>query len=146
MVYQWQTRDHLSVMTGLSRCGRLSVRVRPEALDGDACANFLTRLLRRSRQRWLVIWDGSPIHRGEPVRTLLANGAAKRLHVERLPAYAPELNPVEGIWQRLKQVELRNVVCLDVDHLREELRLAIARLRQKSDLAETLFHGAGLSL
>jgi DDE superfamily endonuclease len=31
------------------------------------------------------------------------------LVVERLPAYAPELNPVEGLWSNLKAVELANL-------------------------------------
>jgi hypothetical protein len=59
------------------------------------------------------------------------NGAAKRLQPDRLPAYAPELNPDEGIRNYLKRVELRNVRCQDLAHLRDELRLAAARLRHK---------------
>jgi len=39
-------------------------------------------------------------HRGEG-KALLAAGAAKRLLLERLPAYAPELNPAEGVWNLL---------------------------------------------
>jgi hypothetical protein len=42
-------------------------------------------------------------------------------------------------------VELRNVVCLDLEHLREELRLAIGRVRQKLGLAASFFQGAGLT-
>jgi transposase len=145
VVYEWQTRDHLSVMTGLTPRGRLLTLVRGEALHSGHCAEFLARLL-RAGGRWLVVWDGSPIHRGQPVRELLAAGGARRVHLERLPGYAPELNPVEGLWQHLKHVELRNTVCLDLDHLRDELRLAIARLRHKPGLAEAFFRGAGLSL
>ncbi|HZC02484.1 MAG TPA: transposase [Gammaproteobacteria bacterium] len=39
------------------------------------------------------------MHRSQVIRDFLANGAAQRLHLERLPAYAPELNPGEGLWQ-----------------------------------------------
>jgi transposase len=144
VVYEWQTRDHLSLMAGLTRRGRLSVLVREETLGGGASAAFLGRLARRGR--WLVVWDGSPIHRCEPVRQLLASRPlGRRLWLERLPGYAPELNPVEGLWQQLKNVELRNVVCLDLGHLREELRLAIGRVRQKGWLAASFFQGAGLT-
>jgi hypothetical protein len=47
-----------------------------------------------------VIWDGSPIHKGQPIKDFLARGAAvaQRLHLERLPGYAPDVNPDEGIW------------------------------------------------
>jgi transposase len=51
----------------------------------------------------LVIWDGAPIHRGQPVKDFLRTGAAKRLHLEQLPGYAPELNPDEGIGNYLKR-------------------------------------------
>jgi transposase len=145
VVYEWQTRDHLSVVAGLTRRGRLFTLVRDESLDAAASAGFLAGLLRRSRRKLLVIWDGSPIHRGRAVRELLASGAARRLHLEVLPGYAPELNPVEGMWQQLKHVELRNVVCLDRAHLRGELRLAVARLRHKVPLVRSFVAGAGLS-
>jgi transposase len=78
-----------------------------------------------------VIWDGSPIHRSKEVRAFLANGAAKQIHFERWPAYAPDLNPDEGTWQHLKQVELRNVCCFDLNHLHQQLDLAILRLWHK---------------
>jgi hypothetical protein len=51
--------------------------------------------------------------------------------VERLPAYAPELNPGEGLWQQLKGVERRNVCGVDIPHLRGELRDAVKRVRRK---------------
>jgi hypothetical protein len=63
-----------------------------------------------------------------------------------LPGYAPDLNPDEGIWQYLKHVELRNVICADIDELRYELRLATARLRQKPDVIPGCMTQAGLSL
>jgi transposase len=89
--------------------------------------------------------DGSPIHGGGAVRGLLAARPwGRRVWLERPPCYAPELNPPEGLWQQLKNVELRNVVCLDLEHLREELRLAIGRVRQKRWLAAS-FRGAGLT-
>jgi hypothetical protein len=41
----------------------------------------------------IVIWDGAPIHRGNAVKEFLAQGAAERLHLKSLPAYAPERCP-----------------------------------------------------
>ncbi len=52
----------------------------------------------------------------------------------RLPAYAPELNPVEGVWAYLKRVELLNTCCHSLYELRVELRLAIARVRHRSNV------------
>ena len=47
----------------------------------------------------LISWDRATIHRSKRLTAFLASGAAKRIHRELLPGYAPELNPDEGIWQ-----------------------------------------------
>ncbi|WP_236038317.1 transposase [Ktedonobacter robiniae] len=51
-------------------------------------------------------------------------GAAARIHLERLPAYAPEFNPQEGVWNLLKRRELKNRCCKDLAELEQELLLA----------------------
>jgi transposase len=80
------------------------------------------------------------------VRRSLAGGAGRQVHLELLPPYAPDLNPGEGVWQHLKHVELRNLCCLDLGHLRTELGLAVARLRRRPDVIRGFFAGAGLDL
>ena len=91
-----------------------------------------------------MIWDGSPIHRSRVVKDYLAGGAARRIHLEPLPAYAPDLNPDEGIWQYLKRVELKNVSCHKTSHLRYELRKAKERLRHRTLVILGCFKEAGL--
>ena len=54
-------------------------------------------LLRKITGKVLVIWDGSPIHRAKVIKEFLTAGAAKRLHLKRLPGYAPDLNSQEGV-------------------------------------------------
>ena len=44
----------------------------------------------------VLVWDNLPTHVGRAMRQLIAARAC--LTVLQLPAYAPELNPVEGIW------------------------------------------------
>ena len=105
---------------------------------------FLAHLLREVSGCMVIIWDGAPIHRSRVVREFLSNGAAQRLHLERLPAYAPELNPGEGLWEQLKGVELRNVCCFNLPHLRHELRDAVKRLRRKPCVLHGFFLGAKL--
>jgi transposase len=105
---------------------------------------FLEHLLREVPGRLMIIWDGAPIHRRRAIQDFLADGAAQRLHVERLPAYAPELNPGEGLWEYLKGVELRNVCCFSIRHLRRELRDAVKRVRRKPRIITGCFNGANL--
>jgi transposase len=87
--------------------------------------------LREGPGRLVIIWAGAPTHRRRVLPDCLAHGAAPRLHVERLPVYAPELNPGEGLWAHLKGVERRNVCCYSIRHLRRELRDAVKRVRRQ---------------
>jgi transposase len=125
------TRDHLAAISGITEDGRLLFRVQAHAFRSPDVVDFLRQVARCLRGKLLVIWDGASIHRAQPVKDFLAAGAAKRLRLETLPGYAPELNPDEGIWNHLKRVELRNVRCQDLEHLDDELRRAVKRLRHK---------------
>ena len=144
---EWQTRDHLSVMGGLTPDGKVYVLVRPESLDGLDTVAFLEHLARHAGRRLLVIWDGSPIHRRAAVTEFLRSPGGQGMVVEPLPGYAPDLNPWDaGAWEYLKHVELRNQACLDLEELHLELHLAIGRLRQKPHLIRSFFKAAGLKL
>ena len=68
-----------------------------------------------------------------------------QLTVERLPAYAPELNPLEQVWGNVKTGELANVCAPDLISLRRPLHCGFARIRQRPTLARAFLHHAGLS-
>jgi transposase len=144
VLQEWWTREHLSAISALSPEGKLYVLSQDHALNSADVVAFLEHLLREVSGRMVIIWDGAPIHRSHVIKAFLANGAAQRLHVERLPAYAPELNPGEGLWQQLKGVELRNLCCVNLPHLRRELRNAVKRVRRKPRILKGCFKGAGL--
>lgn len=140
----FQTRDHLSVMSGITLTGRLATLTRARALTGLDSISFLQHLYSYWGCKLLVIWDGGTIHRSKKVKEFLADGWAKAIHLERFPAYAPDLNPDEWVWQHLKHVELRNLCCFDFNHLCAELNLAIKRVRRRPDLIQSFFTGARL--
>jgi transposase len=128
------TRDHLAVISGITAQGQLLVQMQAHAFKGPEVVRFLKHLLCHIGGKLLIIWDGAPIHRDQAIKAFLATSAAGQLCLEQLPGYAPDLNPDEGVWNHLKNVELRNVSCHDQDELRHELRLAIVRLRHRPDL------------
>ncbi len=140
------TRDHLSAISAITPHGQILLQVHEQALRGADVVRFLQHLLRHISGKLLVIWDGSPIHRAQVVKDFLAQGAAQRLHLEPLPAYAPELNPDEWLWQYLKRRELRNVCCHSLAELRHELRLAVARVRHKLPIVRAWIRHCGYSL
>jgi transposase len=140
------TRDHLSAISAITPDGRLYLNVQDHAFRSPDVVRFLRHLLSHVPGKLLVIWDGSPIHRGQPVRDFLAAGAAARLRLEPLPGYAPDLNPDEGIWNLLKRGELRNRCFADLRHLHAELRRAAGRLRHKPHLIRGCIRQAGYDL
>jgi transposase len=103
-------------------------------------------LLRKVSGKVVATWDGSPIHRGQEIKAFLARGAAKRLHLEHLPGYAPDLNPDEGIWNYLKRVELANVCCCDLTQLQRALIRARERLRHKKAIIQSCSRHCGYSV
>jgi transposase len=146
VIYEKQTRDHLSVMGGLTADGRVVTLVRQQALTGLDTVAFLGHLGRQIGGPALVVWDRSPIHRRAEVRSYVERVGAGGLGVEFLPAYAPDLNPVEWLWRHLKLEEMKNLACLDLEELHEELHLALNRIRRKPRLPPAFFAGAGLAL
>jgi transposase len=82
-------------------------RLYPGAIYAAEVIDFLGHLLRHLPGKLLVVWDGLPQHRARLV-TEFIRAQRGRLAIERLPAYAPELNPVEYIWGYWKHHELPN--------------------------------------
>ena len=146
VIYERQTRDHLSVMGGLTTDGRIYTLVRQRALVGEDTVAFLDHVGREIGGPALVVWDRSPIHRRKLVGEYVEAVGADALVVAFLPAYAPDLNPVEWLWRHLKQEEMKNLACLDLEALHEEFHLALGRIRRKTRLPPTFFAGAGLAL
>ena len=128
------TDERLSVMGAISKAGDLLTWSPDRPVKGPDLVRFLKHVLAHIPGKILRVWDGLPAPRSQPVKDFLATNAAKRLTLLQLPAYAPELNPQEGIWRYLKYVELANVSCHDLNELRADLRRAIQRLRYRLDI------------
>ena len=137
------TRDHLSVMAGVTPEGKQYQLTQEEAFNGAGVVRFLRHLLRQVKGKLLVLWDGAPIHKCKEVKAFLSEGGAERLHLEMFPGYSPDLNPQEGVWSYLKRVELGNVCCHDLSELGMELKKAIHRLRHKTDVLNACIRKPG---
>lgn len=126
------SRDHLAAISGITATGKLFMQVQEHTFKTVDVVRFLKHVRRHTAAKLIVIWDGAPIHRGHALKDFLHDGASAWLHLEQLPAYAPELQPDEGIWQHLKNVQLRNTSCHTLAALKTELRRAKERLRHKT--------------
>jgi hypothetical protein len=92
-----------------------------------------------------LVWDNLPAHHSIAMEAWLADQQAW-LEVEYLPAYAPDLNPVEGLWANLKDVELANRACLSLEELAAAAEQGVGRVRGESDLLFSFLDQAELSL
>jgi len=138
------TRDHLAAISAVTPEGVLRMQVYEEAITGAEVVRFLKHLSARlPGGRFWIFWDGAPIHRGQAVKEFLARVPADRFRIEGLPGYAPELNPDEGVWNRLKEDELANVSCMNLGELRVELRAAKQRLQRHPEVVRGFFREAG---
>jgi transposase len=137
------SREHFSAISAITLEGGLYLMMKEGSFKGPDVVQFLQGLLEEIPGKVMVIWDGAPIHRSKVVKGFLARGAAQRLHLEPLPAYAPELNPDEGIWRYLKRVELRNVCCQDLLDLLVEITMATKRLLNKPDVIRACLNEVG---
>jgi hypothetical protein len=113
------------------------------AVTGAAVVAFLRQLLRQFPDRLTAVWDGAVIHHCRVVRDFLTAGAARRLHRERLPAYALNLNPDEGDWHLLTCGQIANRCCRDRDERAWELRCAIHHLQRRPHLLQACVHQLG---
>ncbi len=92
-------------------------------------------------RKLLIIWDRLPGHRAAE-RFL----DSEKIQVEYLPAYAPELNPVEWVWSHTKHADLANWVPDDTEELEDELHNSLAGMNQVQQLLRGCVEGTGLSL
>jgi transposase len=105
--------------------------------------DFLSALVRHIRRPLIVVWDRLPAHRSSLVRDYIES-LGGRIQVEYLPAYAPELNPVEYIWAYWKQHELPNVCPKDFWQLSEGARRTLRRMRRRPRLITAFWKQASL--
>ena len=124
-------RDKISVISGISvspqrqRLGLYYLLFFDNIGQEEVCV-FLRELLRHLRGPVIALLDNSSTHQGEPLTRLLRSHP--RLRIKHFPAYAPELNPDEGVWSLAKR-ELANGSPLNVDELMKDVIRSINRVR-----------------
>jgi transposase len=111
-------------------------------VNSQRTAEFLRYLLRHLRGAVIVVWDGGSMHKGDPIRDVLQK--FPRLSLERLPPYAPELNPVEYLWNHLKYGQLANFAPDDVLQLDLVLKKHLNRTRKSPKQLRSFIDASGL--
>ena len=118
-------------------------RLFPGSIRSPQVVDFLKHLLRHLKGKLLVIWDGLRSHRSHVVRDFVTSTKG-RLELDFLPAYAPELNPVEYLWGHWKHHELPNFCPKDFCELSYHARRALRRMRRRPTLVTAFWKQAEL--
>ena len=134
--------DNLSAIAGVT-WWKFYFRLFHGSVRSPQVVLFLRHLLRHIRGRLLVIWDGLRQHRSRLVKDLLKQRRG-RLAIEFLPAYAPELNPVEYLWGYWKHHELPNFCPATFWELSQHARHALRRMRTRTTLVTAFWKQANL--
>ena len=121
---------------------RIYFRLQPGAMDKYDFLDMLKDVkIELKGRKLLLIWDGLPAHRAKEVREYIESQRSW-LRVERYPAYAPELSPVEFIWSPMKANDLGNVPPKGFKHLKRMVRKSFKRIRADKTLLKSCLRKA----
>lgn len=147
--YSWDRRDRLSAVSAISvspRNKRLGLYFGLQ--DTNICADdfeqFASQLFAHFQKGVILVIDRWMVHRSAVGR--LKKRFRRRFCVEWLPAYAPELNPVEGVWNRSKYVDLANYIPEDVCELGRAVCRSLRHTGSEQKLLRSFFKHAKLRL
>ena len=141
-------RDRVSLIAALSLSPKrrqigLHFRTLPrDYVNQERTAEFLRQLMRQLRRQVVVVWDRGNMHRGWAIRQVLQR--FPRLKVESLPPYAPELNPVEHLWNHLKYAKLANYAPTDVPELNTRLRRHLRQAKRSPTRLQSFYDSTPL--
>ena len=145
----WDRHDRLSVLAALTvspqrrRLG-LAFRVYDENVHTQLVVQFLVQLRYQLRRPIVVVLDRLPAHRA--AARVLRQAGRRDITLEWLPAYAPDLNPVEAHWSYTKYSDLANYLPDDVSELRRTVFQSMRRQSTHHHLLHSFFQAAQLNL
>jgi len=146
---RWDRHDRLTVLSALTvspqrrRLGLYFMVQRTTAKTDDVVA-FLRSIRRHLRLSLIVVLDHLAAHRSAAPQMVQRSG--KALQFEWLPAYAPELNPVEYVWCQSKYGHLANLIPRDIEHLHEHVYDSLEKIGRAAKRLHACFAHARLTL
>ena len=123
---------------------RLYFQIHDHNIRSEEVMTFLTLVHQRLRRKFILVLVRYSVHR-KAVRLLQAEHP-DWFEVEWLPAYAPDLNPVELVWNRAKYSDMANFIPEDVHDLHQAITASLENTSAQSQLIRSFFCHAGLGL
>ena len=145
----WDRRDRLSVIGAVVLSPTRRQITTPFAIQETNVkavdvVTFVKALKRRLQRPLIIVWDRWNVHRSAEKQ--LASSRLTKISFEQLPAYAPELNPVEPRWSNTKYADLANFVPDDVRQLKRSVNSSLKKHASASSLKKSFFKSAQLKI
>ncbi len=142
----WGRHDRLSVITALTVSPRrrrlgLYFEVLDHNLHTEDAEAFVHQLRRQLGRKLLLVWDRLNVH-----RSAAKSFDEESIVVEWLPPYAPDINPVEDVWNYSKRAHLANYLPKDVLDLNCAVAVSLGLLKRQQALLHSFFRHAQLLL
>lgn len=149
VLYSWDRRNKWSAIGALvmwperERKVEWVFHLQERNVRGEDVAQFVEQVVQHVNRPVMVIWDRYSVHK--KAERLLREGGVEGIEIEYLPAYAPDLNPVEYVWGHTKYGELANFIPKDLEDLQQHIEDSFNRVNNRSELLLAFFHHAGLT-
>jgi hypothetical protein len=143
--FNWKRLSAIAsvITTASARRVGLCLRLVRGTVKAPHLRGYLSALKRHVNGRQaILLWDRLPVHRSRAVQNCV-RAQRSWLHTEYLPAYAPELNPVEGLWG-IMDGSLANDSSDGLDQLSRKVRRSACRVRRNANLGRAFLKQTGL--
>lgn len=131
-------RFSLNMMAAISPRGEMRFMVIKGGVSSEQICEFLKKLMYRADRPVFLIWDGHPTHRSKKVNDCIASFDGK-LEVYTLPSYSPELNPVEQVWNDVKNHGIGRKKVFGPDQMKSIVLGQLRRLQKLTSIVRSFF-------
>ena len=139
VVRQSARRFHSSVISAISKRGKMHWMALKDALNAESFITFLKQLIKGRRRKVYLIVDNLRVHHSKPVKQWL-DEHKERIEVFYLPSYSPELNPDEYLNNHLKRTVFAEGLATTKKTLDEKVHTTLRWISYFPDLIASFFH------
>ena len=140
-----ERRDKISLSSAVSTDGNLYFTIKDGSMNEDDIISFLDKLLSEIPGFLYIFWDNITIHRSKKVKEHLGKHN-DRLITRRIPAYSPELNPDELVWNVLNYQELSNFYPVSMEELKIAVTSTLTGMKNNPERLKRIIRGSSLPL
>ena len=131
-------RGRLNVLSVVTAAGTLDYEITEENITGQHYLEFLKHLTEGREWPFIFIADRASFHHSKSVVEFVRQNR-KKIRIYFLPAYSPDLNPDEHVWEEIKDKRLGRETVKTKSDLRRRLEVALNALKENTDRIKSFF-------